>query len=136
MPVARGNFEVDLAPLPLAETSPAGIGRMSIDKRFSGDLIGTSRGEMMTAAGTASGSAGYVAVERVDGVLHGRRGEFLLQHFGTMRRGEGTLTVEVVPDSATGDLHGLVGEMTIDAAAGHAYAFEYELPSQSQEASP
>ena len=102
---------------------------MSISKRFVGDLIGTSRGEMMTAAGTAAGSAGYVAIERVDGVLHGRTGEFLLQHFGTMRRGQGTLTVEVVPDSATGELAGLVGTMTIDAAAGHAYVFTFELPS-------
>lgn len=82
----------------------------------------------MTAAGTAAGSAGYVAVERVEGELHGRRGEFLLQHSGTMRRGDGTLTVEVVPDSATGELEGLVGSMTIDAAAGHAYVFTYELP--------
>src|SRR5687768_4951287 len=106
MPTAKGTFEVQLAPLPLSETSPAGIGRMSIDKNFSGDLRGTSRGEMMTAAGTVEGSAGYVAVERVDAVIDGRRGEFLLQHFGTMRRGDGTLTVEVVPDSATGELEG------------------------------
>jgi hypothetical protein len=70
-----------------------------------------------------------VAVERVTGRLQGRSGEFLLQHFGTMRRGEGALTVEVVPDSGTGELRGLVGTMTIDAAAGHAYVFDYELRS-------
>lgn len=126
---AEGTFEVELTPLPSRDESPEGVGRMSISKRFVGDLIGTSRGEMMTAAGTAAGSAGYVAIERVDGVLHGRTGEFLLQHFGTMRRGQGTLTVEVVPDSATGELAGLVGTMTIDAAAGHAYVFTFELPS-------
>ena len=129
MASAVGNFEVELKPLPAEDGGPKGIGRMSIDKRFAGDLSGVSRGEMMTAAGTTPGSAGYVAVERVAGTLHGRSGEFLLQHFGTMRRGEGTLTVEVVPDSGTDELQGLVGSMTIDAAADHAYVFEYELPS-------
>ena len=124
---AEGRFDVELKPLP--DGAPAGIGRMSIDKRFSGDLSGTSRGEMMTAAGTTAGSAGYVAIERVTGSLKGRSGEFLLQHFGTMRRGEGALTVVVVPDSATGELEGLVGTMTIDAASGHAYVLEYDLPS-------
>lgn len=83
----------------------------------------------MTAAGAIAGSAGYVAVERVEGTLEARTGTFLLQHFGTMRRGEGRLIVEVVPDSATGGLEGLVGTMTIDAAAGHAYVLEYELPT-------
>ena len=117
---AEGTFEVELEPLLSPDGSPEGIGRMSISKRIVGDLSGTSRGEMLAAAGTAAGSAGYVAIERVDGVLHGRTGELLLQHVGTMRRGEGTLTVEVVPDSATGELAGLVGTMTIDAAAGHA----------------
>jgi hypothetical protein len=126
---ATGNFDVELKPLPAEEGGPVGISRMSIDKRFVGDLSGTSRGEMMTAAGTTAGSAGYVAVERVTGTLHGRSGEFLLQHFGTMRRGEGTLTVEVVPDSGTAELQGLMGTMTIDAAADHAYVLEYELPS-------
>jgi hypothetical protein len=46
-----------------------------------------------------------------------------------MRRGEGTLTVEVVPDSGTAELEGLRGTMTIDAAADHAYVLEYELPT-------
>lgn len=126
---AEGTFKVDLKPLPSQDDSPEGIGRMSINKSFSGDLSGTSRGEMMTAAGATAGSAGYVAIERVDGVLHGRRGEFLLQHFGTMRRGDGSLRVEVVPDSATGELEGLVGTMTIDAASDHAYVFTFDLPS-------
>jgi hypothetical protein len=71
---ATGNFSVELTPLPAPDGGPAGISRMSIDKEFSGDLSGTSRGEMLTAAGTTAGSAGYVAVERVTGTLHGRSG--------------------------------------------------------------
>ena len=41
---------------------------------FSGDLTATSQGEMLTAMTAVEGSAGYVAVERVEGVLHGRGG--------------------------------------------------------------
>ena len=129
MPRAKGSFEVEVKPLPIEEGTPEGIARMSIDKRFAGDLSGTSRGQMMTATATAAGSAGYVAIERVIGALHGRSGEFLLQHSGTMRQGEGSLTVEVVPDSGTDELQGLLGTMVIDAAAGHTYLFDYELPA-------
>ena len=61
----------------------------------------------MLSAGTGTkGSAGYVAIERVTGSLHGRRGSFVLQHSGTMTRGDGQLTVTVVPDSGSGDLAG------------------------------
>ena len=74
------------------------------------------------------GSAGYVAVERVNGVLRGRRGTFALQHSGTMRRGEPQLSVTVVPDSGTGQLAGLTGKMAIIIADGkHSYDFEYTL---------
>ena len=101
---------------------------MSIDKRFHGDLEGTSRGEMLAARTAEPGSAGYVAMERVTGKLHGREGTFVLQHTGTMTRGTPTLGVTVVPDSGTGELAGLAGEMTIVIEEGkHSYVFDYTL---------
>jgi hypothetical protein len=126
---AEGTFDVTLQPLE-DDRLPAGIGCLSIDKTFAGDLSGTSRGRMMSGAGTVEGSAGYVALERVTGVLAGRTGEFLLQHFGVMGGGNGRLVVEVVPDSATGELQGLAGTMSINASAGHTYVFDYELPGR------
>ena len=127
---ATGAFEVKLAPLPSyagAEGSP--LGRMSIDKVFRGDLEATSRGEMLAARCAVEGSAGYVAIERVEGVLHGRHGAFVLQHSATMNRGTPRLAIEVVPDSATGELEGLSGAMTIRIEGGkHFYSFEYTLP--------
>jgi hypothetical protein len=101
---------------------------MSIDKQFQGDLVGVGKGEMLTALTETKGSAGYVALERVTGTLHGRRGAFVLQHTGTMTRGAPSLSVTVVPDSASAELKGLTGRMTIDTSAGHAYDFEYTLP--------
>jgi hypothetical protein len=101
---------------------------MSIDKQFHGDLEGTSKGQMLTAGTAVEGSAGYVAIERVSGMLHGRRGTFVLQHSGTMTRGAPQLSVTVVPDSATGELVGLAGKMTITISDGkHSYDFEYTL---------
>ncbi len=127
---AKGLFEVNLLPLKF-EQQPEGskLARMSIDKNFSGDLAATSKGQMLSALGEVKGSAGYVALERVEGSLHGRQGSFILQHSGTMDRGEPSLRVTVVPDSATGDLAGLAGELKIIIADGqHSYEFNYTLP--------
>lgn len=129
MPIARGEFTVKLEALAAHVTSAdAGMARRSIDKRFEGDLDGTSEGEMLSAMGAVQGSAGYVALERVTGTLHGRRGAFTLQHNATMTRGAPYLAIVVVPDSANGELAGLRGTFAITIEGGkHFYAFEYEL---------
>jgi hypothetical protein len=107
----------------------ATLGRMSIDKQFHGDLEATSKGQMLTAGTGVKGSAGYVAIERVSGTLHGRSGTFVLQHSGTMTRGAPQLTITVVPDSGTGQLVSLAGKMAIKIADGkHSYDFDYTLP--------
>ena len=101
---------------------------MSIYKQFHGDLEGTSEGEMLTAGTDVEGSAGYVAIERVSGKLHGRSGTFVLLHRGIMTRGAPELSITVVPDSGADHLVGLVGEMTITIVDGdHSYEFEYAL---------
>ena len=101
---------------------------MSIGKQFHGDLEAVSKGEMLSAMTDVRGSAGYVAIERVTGSLHGRAGALVLQHAGTMTRGASQLMVSVVPDSATGQLAGLTGTMTIDIVdGGHFYDFTYAL---------
>ena len=131
---ATGSFDVKLTPQANdtpAEGSP--LGRLSIDKQFHGDLDATSKGEMLTAGSTSvKNSAGYVAVERVTGTMHGKTGTFALQHIGVMTRGDGALTITVVPDSGTGELTGLSGQMSIDVSDGkHAYTFEYTLAGPS-----
>ncbi|MBI3646505.1 MAG: DUF3224 domain-containing protein [Acidobacteriales bacterium] len=125
---ASGTFEVKLVPQATDDSTDATLGRISIDKQFHGDLEATSKGEMLTAGTSVKGSAGYVAIERVSGTLHGRRGTFVLQHSGTMTRGTPQLTITVVPDSGAGELVGLAGKMTIKIADGkHSYDFEYTL---------
>jgi Protein of unknown function (DUF3224) len=127
---ATGTFDVKLTPQS-PEESDAGLGRMSIDKQFHGDLDGTSKGFMLASAGAVvKGSGGYVAMEKVTGTLKGRAGSFVLQHSGTMTRGTPTLSVTVVPDSGTGQLEGITGTFTIKIDQGkHSYEFDYTLPS-------
>lgn len=127
---AGGTFEVRLAPLALHDPAadPA-LGRMSIDKAYTGGLVATGTGEMLTAMTAVKGSAGYVAIERVVGALDGRVGTFVLQHSGTMDRGGPRLSIAVVPDSGTGGLAGLEGAMAIEIEGGtHSYVLEYRLP--------
>ena len=125
-----GNFEVKLSPLDFYAQGIDGVnlGRMSIDKKFKGALEATSKGEMLSAKTSVKGSAGYVAIEQVSGVLSGKRGSFVLQHFGTMNQVNDRLVLEVVPNSGSGELSSLAGKMAITIEGGkHRYEFEYEL---------
>lgn len=125
-----GEFQVKLQPLEFYAKGAEGInlGRMSLDKTFTGALEATSKGEMLSAMTSTKGSAGYVAIEQVIGSLSGKSGSFVLQHFGTMNRGKDNLILEVVPDSGSGELTGISGNILIKIENGkHFYEFEYEL---------
>jgi len=125
---AKGTFEVKLVPQADPGRDP-GLGRMTIDKEFTGDLVATSQGQMLSAMSPVQGSAGYVALERVTGTLDGHPGSFVLQHTGLMNRGTPSLTIVVVPDSGTGALAGLAGTLAIVIEGkNHSYSFDYTLP--------
>ena len=121
-----GTFEVALKPL--ASSTETGIAHMTIDKTFHGGIEGTSQGEMMSSGNPSTGSAGYVALEKVTGKLDGEAGTFVLQHTATMDHGTPSLTITVVPASGTGALQGLSGKLDIQIEKGkHSYTFDYTL---------
>jgi hypothetical protein len=128
---ATGPFDVKVIPQPQEENvGDPSVGRMALDKQFHGDLEAASKGQMLSTMGDVKGSAGYVAMERVSGTLHGRKGTFALQHSGTMTRGTPSLAITVVPDSGTGELVGLTGTLEIHIVEGkHSYDFSYDLPA-------
>ena len=128
--IATGRFDIKLQPEGLSPVAEAtGLGRLSLDKQFSGDLQATSQGEMLSFRSATQGSAGYVAMEQVHGSLHGRSGSFVLQHSASMAQGQSTQSITVVPDSATDALQGLRGSMQITIDNGqHSYRFVYQLP--------
>lgn len=126
---AQGDFTVAMQPLELEGADGGSRGRMVIDKQITGDLVATTRGQMLTAMTGVAGSAVYVAIEEVTGTLDGRSGSFMLHHRGVMTRGTQALSVRVVPDSGTGELVGIEGEFRIQAVDGrHRYTFSYSLP--------
>ncbi len=128
MQTATGTFEVTVQPI---DSGNEAIGRMRLTKTFAGDLVGTAGGQMLSTGTTRPDSAGYVAIDRVTGTVHGRSGTFVLQHHGLMSRGDGTLTVTVVPDSGTGELTGLAGTLSIDVVEGeHRYELAYTLETE------
>jgi len=126
---AHGTFDVKLTPRkPEDGDAEAGIASTRIEKTFQGDLVATSRAEMLSAANEGAGSGAYVAIERVTGSLNGRSGSFLLMHNGTMTRTAQKLNIGVVPDSGTGALAGLSGSLEIKIVEGiHQYHFKYTL---------
>jgi hypothetical protein len=131
---ATGAFDAKTTPLPPDDaTTGVDISRYALDKQYRGDLEATGKGEMLGAGDPAKGTAGYVAIERVTGTLHGHSGSFSLQHSGTMDQGKFQLTVTVVPGSGTAGLAGIAGTMTIIINQGkHSYDFEYTLPKRPE----
>lgn len=127
---AHGTFVVTVTPQSTDGTAEeTALGRLAIAKTFSGDILGTSTGEMLSAMTGTKGSAVYVAIERVRGSIGGREGTFVLHHCGIMDRGTQQLTISVVPDSGSGALAGLTGEMSLVIANGvHSYELKYRLP--------
>lgn len=126
----NGTFSAILNPLDGYFRGENGVklGRMSIQKTWNGELKAKSKGEMVSAMTPVKGSAGYVAIEQVTGTLAGKKGSFVLQHFGIMDKGKDRLILEVVPDSGTDELQGLTGKMAIRIEEGtHFYDFEFDL---------
>ena len=128
---AKGEFDVTRTPQPaldLGDGITAGHNRF--DKHFHGELEATSVVQMLAVGTDVPGSAAYVAIERVVGTLHGRAGQFFLQHNGVMNRGAASLSLTIVPDSGNDALAGIAGNMTIDITGGkHFYTLAYSLPS-------
>jgi hypothetical protein len=125
----NGRFSVTMLPQASGAGEAAVPGRALLDKRYHGELDATGQGQMLSFVSTTPGSAGYVAIELVSGTLQGRRGSFVLQHGGLMNRGAKQLAIHVVPDSGTGELAGLAGQMDIRISDGqHFYELSCTLP--------
>jgi hypothetical protein len=102
---------------------------------YDGDLVGESSVRMLVAytGGDAADPAtlvgDYVAFERVTGTLDGRAGSFVIEERGRHEAGVARTSGRVVPDSGTGELAGLHGEieyaagaMTFEATLSYAFA--------------
>ena len=127
----KGEFSIKLTPLDatLGAVDKPKYGRSRIEKEYKGELKATGLGEMLTVRTSAPNSAGYVAVERIEGSIQGREGSFVVQHIGVFNRGASSLRIDIVPDSGTGDLVSIAGTLSIrNEGSRHYYDLEYSLP--------
>lgn len=128
MKTVTGAFDVKMLP-PAGPASSDGFTRLSLDKKFQGELSGNSRVEMMATGDGSGPSGGYVALERFTGTLAGKSGTFVMQHSGTMSPGAMDIQVVVSPGSGTGELTGITGKLEIrKEGKQHFYTLAYELP--------
>ena len=130
MPIAHGAFNVDIQPdPPYLDQEGIKLNRNTVQKEYSGDLVGAAEAQMLAAYTDTPSSAGYVAIEHFSGSLHGKSGAFVLQHNGIMNKGDGQLTVTIVPDSGTKELTGISGtlQIDIDDEGRHSYTLNYTL---------
>ena len=121
---AKGKFEVNLEPQK-DEDAPAG--RMIIKKTYSGDLIGSGVGQMISKR-TGGGSAVYYAIEEFAGKVNGKSGAFTLIHKGFMSKESQSLDVVILEGSGEGELKNITGTMSIVQDGGnHTYELNYKL---------
>lgn len=127
--LAQGSFETSTSqPTPYDSVEGVSFSRSRLQRRFEGDLLATGQLEMLGARTPTPGSAGYVALERVTGELHGRLGSFCLLHTALMGHGQRSLVMQIVPDSGTGELRWIGGSMEISVESGaRVYRLSYEL---------
>jgi hypothetical protein len=97
-------------------------------KDFEGGISGTSTARLLQAF-SPDGSAAYVGIERVAAEVDGRKGSFVLRHSAVGSAAGGSMSVDVVPGSGTGDLAGIGGTFTIERSPDgeHTYTFDYVL---------
>jgi hypothetical protein len=131
---ATGTFDVTVTPAPATpfETA-ANLTRYTLVKQIHGGLEGAAHGEMLSTATESTGAMAYVALDRLDVTLNGRKGTFILLHQATMLRTDpnsGVMKIVIMKDSGTGDLTGISGDLTIhiDAHGHHTYTLNYQLP--------
>jgi hypothetical protein len=127
--IATGSFETSISQAPPYESAEGvAFSRSRWQRRFTGDLTGEGQLEMLGARTPQPGAGGYVALERVSGVLHGRRGTFALLHMAVMAPGQRSLAIHIVPESGTGELRHISGTMEVSVKDGvRFYCLDYTL---------
>ena len=132
---AEGHFTVDsFAPVAMTATGVATalpVGVATMEKRYTGSIVGRSTTLFTSAFDPSAGVGTYVAMESFDGSLDGVAGTFNFAHTATTLGGSDRSNelLVIVPSSGTGGLAGITGggAMAVDADGTHRISFEYEI---------
>jgi uncharacterized protein DUF3224 len=97
-----------------------------VTKSFTGDVEATGTVRMLAAQPPIESSAAYVALERITGSVHGRKGSFVLLHAATYLDARWL----IVADSGTDELTGLTGTAVLQKHddGSHTFTLDYDLP--------
>jgi hypothetical protein len=134
MTIASGVLDVDYTDERYAERAGSQMSRRRLRKVFHGDIEGESAGEFLIAV-APDGSAAYVGIDGVTAAIRGASGAFVLVHSATRSTDGESAQIEVLPGSATDELAGLSGSLTIrvEPDGTHAYTFDYEVDGALEE---
>ena len=103
--------------------------RVSLQREFEGDLVGSSTAELLTCQ-ISQERFSYVGTDRFTGKLRDRSGSFVFQHGGKHENGSLQPFGYIVPGSATGELQGLFGEVKISVTATGEHSVELDYDFQ------
>jgi Protein of unknown function (DUF3224) len=126
---AAGTFNLDRFDAEPAYDDHDGVklARAHITKTFAGDLVGNSETDIITVH--TENPAAYAGIERFEGMAHGRKGGFVLQHNAGGENGVPWMTWKIVETTGTGELAGIRGEgqIIIGPDGSHSYTLDYDL---------
>ena len=106
---ATASFVLDKwEPQATDEAGGTEFARVAIGKTFTGAVEGTSTVEMLTASNATSRA--YVAFERLEVSVDGRKGSFVLHHTAD----ESGMALKILTGSGAGELTGISGTANIE----------------------
>jgi Protein of unknown function (DUF3224) len=99
--------------------------RASVAQDVSGDLAGTAQVQWLMSYGH-DGTAHFVGLQQVEGVIDGRQGSVVLETIGDFDGAEAAWTAKILEGSGTGDWAGMRGEGRFRAPHGPKASFTLE----------
>lgn len=130
MSKAIGSFELASWDEETYDDSQAGkMTLATVTQKFSGGVAGEAAVRWLLAY-RSDGTARFVGMQKVDGIVEGRTGSFVLETAGDFDRQMARWTATVIPGSGTGELVGLQGSGSFGAEHGPeaTYQIEFQLP--------
>ena len=127
MPIATGSFEVkhwNEAPYDERDDG-AKLTRAEVEQSFSGDIAGDGLAQWLMSYRN-DGTAHFVGLQRVTGLIGDRQGSFVLETVGEFDGAEARWTATVIAGSGTEDLNDLSGSGAFRAPHGSTAEFELE----------
>jgi hypothetical protein len=127
MPTATGSFEVKHWNEAAYEELDDGakLTRAEVEQSFTGDVAGEGAAQWLMSY-RKDGTAHFVGLQRVTGVIGDRKGSFVLETVGEFDGAEARWSATVIGGSGTGDLEDLRGSGSFRAPHGSTAEFELE----------